>query len=172
MVNYRDAVPCRNSFSVYVAPKTGWKRNTFHMNLITESKTNLFFPSFLSTKRHLCIIYHFTLKYKPGTLVLVEQTLYITPPVKKRQWWEFLKQLMEKIRLEIVPAAGARSKLNEIVPRATFYNEIKSTSSRLLRSWVLREAAFYHYNNHWVIHTVYLCCSHMLLRPLKILIWK
>lgn len=62
MVNYRDAVPCRNSFSVYVAPKTGWKRNTFHMNLITESNTKLFFPSFLSTKRHLCIIYHFTLK--------------------------------------------------------------------------------------------------------------
>ena len=107
------------------------------MNLITESKTNLFFPSFLSTKRHLCIIYHFTLKYKPGTLVLVEQTLYITSPVKKRQWWEFLKQLMEKIRLEIVPAAGARSKLNEIVPRAIFYDLIKSTSSRLLRSWVL-----------------------------------
>ena len=31
---------------------------------------------------------------------------------------------MEKIRLEIVPAAGARSKLNEIVPRAIFYDLI------------------------------------------------
>ena len=62
MVNYRDAILCRNSFSVCVAQKFGWNRNSFHMNPITKSNMKLFFPSFLSTKTPLCKIYCFTRK--------------------------------------------------------------------------------------------------------------
>ena len=45
--------------------------------------------------------------------------------------------MMAKMRLEVVRAAGARSKLNETVPRAIFSDLIKSTNSRLVRSRVL-----------------------------------
>ena len=44
--------------------------------------------------------------------------------------------MMAKMRLEVVPAAGARSKLNETAPRAIFSDLIKSTNSRLVRSRV------------------------------------
>ena len=45
--------------------------------------------------------------------------------------------MMAKMRSEVVPAAGARSKLNKTVPRAIFSDLIKSTNSRLVRSRVL-----------------------------------
>ena len=79
MVNYRDAVPRRNSFSVCVTQKIDCYRNGFHMNLKTEANTKLFFPSFFfCQQRHLCAKFIVLQeKYRPSPLVLVEQcTLY------------------------------------------------------------------------------------------------
>ena len=53
--------------------------------------------------------------YRPGTLVLVEQA-HLHHLLGKK------KTMMEKLLMEIVPAAGAHSKLNGIVPRAIFYD--------------------------------------------------
>ena len=93
----------------------------FHINPITEPNAKLLFPSVLSTMTPLCIFYSFKRKIRPGTLhvVLVEQALCITYQVKKGH-----VEMMDKMRLDIVPAAGARSKQNEIVPRAIFYDLI------------------------------------------------
>ena len=51
-----------NRFSVCLVHKIGGNWNSFHMNLITESNTKFFFPSFLSIKPIMCIIYCFTRK--------------------------------------------------------------------------------------------------------------
>ena len=71
-------------------PKFWCNRNSFHMKPITELNTKLLFPSFLSTKTHLCIIYCFT-----GTI----QAWYFSPgctsPLVKKdndenylnKWW-------------------------------------------------------------------------------------
>ena len=66
-----------------------------------KSNTKLFFPCFSSTNlRHLLTSVHNLLFYTKNT-ALVERALCITYQIKKRQWWELFKQMMEKIWLEI-----------------------------------------------------------------------
>ena len=83
MVNNRDVVPCRNRVCMCVGQKICLNRNSFHMNLITESSTKLFCPSVLSSKTALCKFIVLHKKYRPGILVLVLQANCITYRVKK-----------------------------------------------------------------------------------------
>ena len=49
--------------------------------------------------------------------------------------------MMEEMRLEIVPATGAPSNLNEIIPRAIFIYE-----------WDLTKGSFGHFSSFYVIN--------------------
>ena len=91
------------------------------MNLKTEANTKLFFPSFLSTKTPLCTISLFTRKIQVWSASPGCTSTPFHLPDKNGQRGELFKQMITKKRFEIVPAAGARSKLIEIVPSAIFF---------------------------------------------------
>ena len=80
-VNYRNAIPCRNSFRACVAQKFGLNRNSFHMNPITKSNQVFCQP------RHLCakLVFYTKSTGLVLSLVLVEQALCINLKSKNRQ---------------------------------------------------------------------------------------